>query len=74
MICDVCGKMGARLIHVTRSYGRGDNLIVIENVPIISCPNCGASYLTSETLHELERIKSHRRSASKRSIPVAKYA
>jgi YgiT-type zinc finger domain-containing protein len=73
-VCDSCGKRGARIIHVTRSYGRGSDLLVIENVPVVSCPNCGESYLTSETLHELERIKSQRRSTSKRSIPVAKYA
>lgn len=73
-LCDVCGKPGTRVIHVTRSYGRGDSLLVIENVPVISCPSCGASYLTSETLHGLERIKSHRRSTSRRSVPVAKYA
>lgn len=74
LMCDVCGKADARIIHVTRSYGQGEDLLVIEKVPVISCPNCGASYLTSETLHELKRIKSHRRSTSRRSIPVAKYA
>ena len=42
---------------------------------VIRCPNCGESYLTSETLHEIERIKANRRRfASKRSVPVAKYA
>jgi hypothetical protein len=40
---------------------------VIENVPVISSPHCGESYLMPETLHELERLKTHRRSlASKR--------
>jgi hypothetical protein len=34
----------------------------VENVPMISCPHCGAGYLTSETLHEMERIKAHGRS------------
>jgi YgiT-type zinc finger domain-containing protein len=73
--CDVCGKSGARIRHVTRSYGKGASLLVIENVPIISCPHCGASYLTAETLHELERIKSHRsRFAVKRPVPVALFA
>ena len=72
--CDVCGKLGTRVIYVTRSYGKGESLLVIENVPVISCPSCGASYLSSETLHELERIKSHRRSTTKRPVPVAQYA
>ena len=59
MICDICGKEGARLRRVTRSYGKGENLLVIENIPVISCPHCGESYLTAETLHEMERIKNH---------------
>ena len=75
LVCDICGKPGARVRHVTRSYGKGDDLLVIENVPVISCPNCSESYLTSETLHEIEHIKANRRRfASKRSVPVAKYA
>jgi len=75
MICDICRKDGARVRHVTRSYGKGENLLVIENVPIISCPHCGESYLTAETLHEIERIKLHRQNfAEKRSVHVATFA
>lgn len=62
MICDNCGKKGARLRHVTRTYGKGDDLLVIENIPLVSCPHCGESYFTAETLHEIERIKLHRKS------------
>ena len=75
MICDICGKEGALVRHVTRSYGQGENLLVIENVPVISCPHCGESYLTAETLHEIERIKLHRQSLAKeRSVSVAIFA
>ena len=75
LICDVCGKGGARLRHVTRSYGKEASLLVIENVPIMSCPHCGASYLTAETLRELERIKLHRSNfAIERAVPVAVFA
>jgi YgiT-type zinc finger domain-containing protein len=70
--CDVCGQSGARIRHVTRSYGEGASLLVIENVPILSCPHCGASYLTAETLHEIERIKLHRaKRAVEHPVPVA---
>jgi YgiT-type zinc finger domain-containing protein len=75
MICDVCGKQGARIRNVSRSYGKGRDLLVIENVPVVSCPCCGESYLTAETLHEIERIKLHRGSfAAKRQIAVANFA
>ncbi len=74
MICDICGKEGARVRRVTRSYGKGEELFVIENVPIISCHHCGESYLTAETLHEIERIKRHRHNmAIERSVPVADF-
>jgi YgiT-type zinc finger domain-containing protein len=72
IICEICGKSGARIRRVTRSYGKGDDLLVIENIPVVSCPNCGESYLTADTLHEIERIKLHRKSwAKERNIPVA---
>lgn len=75
MVCDICGKEGARIRNVTRSYGKGTDLLVIENVPIVSCPNCGESYLTADTLHEIERIKRHRKNfAVERSVAVAEFA
>jgi YgiT-type zinc finger domain-containing protein len=75
MICDICGQPGARVRHVPRGYGKGEDLLVIEDVPVVSCPNCGESYLTAETLHELERIKLHRQSfAQERPVSVAVFA
>jgi len=59
MKCDICGKAGVKIRRVSRSYGKGKQLLVIENVPIISCPSCGESYLTADTLHEIERLKRH---------------
>lgn len=74
MICDICGKEGTRIRRVSRSYGKGGSLLVIENVPVVSCPQCDESYLTSETLHVIERIKLHRQSlAQSRSVAVAEY-
>ncbi len=74
-VCDICGKDDAKIRHVSRSYGQGDSLFVIENVPVVSCPRCGESYLTAETMHEIERIKLHRQQLSKqKTIPVAVFA
>jgi len=75
LVCDICGKRGAQIRRITRSYGNGVNLLVIENVPVVVCPHCGESYLTAETLHEIERIKLHRRSfARPRNVAVASFA
>lgn len=75
LICDNCGKKGARVIHVSRSYGKEESLLVIENVPVVSCPNCGESYLTAKTLREIENIKRNRTNvAVERPVPVAHFA
>ena len=74
MTCDICGKKGAEIRFMTRGYGKGANLLIIENVPVVVCLNCGESYLTAETLHEIERIKLHRKNLAKlKSIPVAEF-
>jgi len=75
MICDCCGKEGARIKHVTRSFGKGADILVIEQVPMVVCRNCGQSYFTTETLHELERLKLHKHNvATHRTAPVIRYA
>lgn len=57
---------------MTRSYGKGKDLLVIEGIPMWACPSCGESYFTAQTMHELERIKALRKSvARERSVPVA---
>lgn len=75
MVCDICNKRGARIRRVGRSYGKGKSLLLIENVPVISCPHCKESYLAADTLHEIERIKLHRQSfAVKRPVTVARFS
>ncbi len=64
MKCDICGKEGAKVRRLARTYGKGKHLLLIEDVPVVSCPNCGESYLTAETLHEIERLKTHKNSLS----------
>ncbi|PSB17942.1 type II toxin-antitoxin system MqsA family antitoxin [Phormidesmis priestleyi ULC007] len=74
MICDVCGQADARIIYMPRTYGKGDTLLVIENVPIVSCPHCGESYLTAETLHQIDRIKRNRKTLTiARPVEVAAF-
>lgn len=63
-----------QLKHVTRSFGNGASLLVIESIPMWSCPNCGESYFSAQTMHEIERIKALRKSvAVKRAVAVAAF-
>ena len=72
--CDNCGEQEARIRPTSRSYGSGKDLLVIEGIPLISCSNCGESYFTAETLHEIERIKLHREGfAATRRVSVARF-
>jgi YgiT-type zinc finger domain-containing protein len=74
LVCDICGRTGARLRRVAETHGKGKDLLVIENIPMISCPHCGNSYFTADTLHEIERIKLHRQSfATERPVEVAEF-
>ncbi len=75
MKCDICGKDGAKHRNVVRTYGKGKHLLVIENVPSVSCPHCGESYLTAETLHEIDRLKTHSQElASERKVRALAYS
>lgn len=75
MVCDICGKEGIRVRWITRTYGRDREMLVIENIPVLSCPHCGESYLTAETLRKIEQIKLNRKTlAVERPVEVASFA
>ena len=70
MTCDVCGKDGPNLKYVSRNSGKGGDVLVIDGVPIVACPNCGESYMTADPMHEIERLKLHKRTMkNRRPIP-----
>jgi len=73
--CEHCGSSAVQLKHVTRSFDKGAALLVVESIPMWSCPTCGESYFSAQTLHEIERIKTLRKSvAVNRAVPVAAFA
>ena len=75
MICEICGKQGAHIRKVARTYGKGKDLLVVENIPVVSCPHCKENHLTAETLHEIERLKLHRKNlAVERSVEIVSFA
>ena len=73
-LCDLCGKKGTRIRRVTRSYAQGKAEFLIRGIPVVSCPHCGESYLTADTLREVERIKLHHHQlAVELPVAVAQY-
>ena len=74
LICDICGKKKARLVKRPQVFGRGKDMLLIDNVPVIACKNCGESYMTSTTMHTLDKMRSGQpRKESKRKIGVAEF-
>jgi len=60
---------------MTRTYGKGDDLLIIEDVPVMQCKSCGESYMTIETVRELEQLKKQgQMRAAKREVGVVSFA
>ena len=73
-LCTHCGSPHARLRYLSRSYGTGADLLVIEHVPVISCPSCGESCMTAQTMLELDHIRRQRQQrATTRPVAVAAF-
>ncbi|MBI2318700.1 MAG: type II toxin-antitoxin system MqsA family antitoxin [Betaproteobacteria bacterium] len=73
-LCVACGRAGVILRRVARTFGAGRSLLVVEGIPMWSCPHCGESYFTAQTMHELERIKALRKSvAVRKPVSVAEF-
>ena len=73
-LCANCGRAELEQRLVTRSFGSGERLMVIEGVPLLSCRHCGASYFEARKLHEIERLRRDAATtAAVRSVPVARF-
>ena len=70
--CEICGAYNARIRRVNRTQGKGEDMILIENIPLVVCSSCGQSYFTAATLRQLEEIRCTRDGrTTSRPIPVA---
>ena len=68
----MCGKDGAHERTATRTFGKGADMLVVEGIPYVQCPNCGERYFTAQTMLELEKIKANRNTLTrKRTLPLA---
>jgi YgiT-type zinc finger domain-containing protein len=60
-ICELCGKEGVTVRRVAETFGKGNNVFVIDDIPKVECPHCGKSYFTAETQRKIERMKAEHR-------------
>ncbi|MDM8547739.1 YgiT-type zinc finger protein [Candidatus Venteria ishoeyi] len=71
-ICPVCGE-AAKIKPIAKAFGRGEMLLVVEDIPLIVCRHCHEQYITAETLHEIERLQQNKMH-QKRLIQVEDFA
>lgn len=70
-VCAKCGSTDIARKLVSRSYGRDESdLLVIDDVPIDVCRACGESYVSAQTLKQIEDVKGRRDTLRRVSIPV----
>ena len=80
MRCGTCNYPSLEATTTTVEEWDGDELIVIRDVPIQRCPQCGEEYLKPAVLRELEALIAHRHTsrtpqpAQVIQVPVFRYA
>jgi YgiT-type zinc finger domain-containing protein len=73
--CSICGAQTARSVKRPQIVGKGANLVMVTNVPMYSCRNCGHTYFTVEVARMLDQIRLHpKKYTETRAIPVAEFA
>lgn len=74
MICSNCGRPNAKVRQISQLLGKGDKTLIIENLPVVDCPDCGAQYFTPEMQDGLDHVLAGRKSlAVKRLVDVVDY-
>jgi YgiT-type zinc finger domain-containing protein len=74
IVCDNCGAKAARVIKRPQILGRGEQMMLVDNVPVIACRNCSENYMTSETMHQLDDLRSKKKTSSAaRKVTVAEF-
>lgn len=80
MRCGTCNYAKVEATTITLSEWDGDDLVVIEDVPVEKCPRCGEEYFAPSVLRELEGLMAKRESTPNWNpikliqVPVFKYA
>lgn len=73
--CRNCGTHAAHRIKRDEIYGRGKQAVIIEDVPMVQCDNCGMTYLEVPVIKTIDQICAHpEKYAAPEYRPVARIA
>ena len=69
--CTTCGSTRLTQRRVARSFGTNmENLVIVRNVPVVSCRDCGESYIRGQALKRVTAIVQNRAKLRKVEVPV----
>ena len=55
--CSLCGQFTARAVQRPQIVGKGEQMVIVENVPMLSCRHCGHDYFSLEVARRLDVIR-----------------
>jgi len=55
-ICVNCGKQAAHEVRRDELFGSGAEAVIIENIPMVKCSNCGIVYLEPSISRKIDEI------------------
>lgn len=58
-VCVNCGKLAAYEIRRDELFGSGEKAVIVENIPMFKCLNCGIVYLEPEVSRRIDEICAH---------------
>ena len=56
MDCSNCGQDKVSIRYITQAFGEGDQTVIIEDIPVESCSNCGEGFLAYDTARRLDKL------------------
>ena len=68
--CYFCSRGILEEKHVTVDFRWGEQLVIIENVPVKACNECGERYYAAKIVRQMEQIAKERRKEREIRVPV----
>jgi YgiT-type zinc finger domain-containing protein len=75
--CSLCNHVNAELTERTQIVGKGEQQVIVENVPMYHCRHCGGTYFSREVALALQKIRlnpelhTHRKSYAAATLELA---
>lgn len=58
-LCAFCGARELKTVYKDKLFGKGESAVVIENLPLRQCGNCGESYYDPPVAQMIDDVLAH---------------